>query len=110
MPDETRLAESEKRLAELEKNSAVTTVRLEQICKEISEIKNNHLVHINNELTGIHSAITSNQTTLLEQITKLRLIDAKAEPTQAIVSDVIKYIIIAIVAAVLTLLLTHAVT
>lgn len=102
------MPDSDARLAKLEKDTAVTAVRIEQICKEIGEIKSNHLVHINNELTGIHSAINANQTTLLEQITNLRLIDAKAEPTQNIVSDVIKYVIIAVVAAALTLILSHS--
>lgn len=101
------MPDSDARLAKLEKDTAVTAVRIEQICKEIGEIKSNHLVHINNELTSIHSAINANQTTLLEQITNLRIIDAKAEPGNKLVNEVIKYVIITVAAAVLALVLKN---
>lgn len=101
------MPDSDARLAKLEKDTAVTAVRIEQICKEIGEIKNNHLVHINNELTTIHSTLSANQTTLLEQITNLRLIDAKSEPANKLVSEVIKYVILTVAAAILALVLKN---
>lgn len=110
MPDEqARLATAEKSIANLEKESAVTSVRLEQICKEIGEIKSNHLVHINDELTAIHTTIAENQTALLEQVTNLRLYDAKAEPAHNIINEVVKYAILALVGAVIGVVLSHTI-
>lgn len=101
------MPDSDARLAKLEKDTAITTVRIEQICKEINEIKNNHLVHINNELSTIHGTLSANQTVLLEQITNLRLIDAKSEPANKLVSEVIKYVILTVAAAILALVLKN---
>jgi len=100
----------DKRLQELEKQSAVMDVRFEQINQNISEIKNNHILHINDQLIVISKTINDNNTSLVSlinqkigeiysTITALKITDAKQEPTNGIVAEVIKYIIIGVVGA-----------
>lgn len=96
------------RVYKLESAMAVQAVNTDTILQQLREIKNNHLVHINDKLEVLSKSVNDNQIATVEKINSLQLTDAGAAPTQAIVADVIKYIIIAIVAAVLTLLISHS--
>jgi uncharacterized coiled-coil protein SlyX len=108
--------DNEKRISELEKQVAVSNVRFEQINQNISEIKNNHILHINDQLLVIGNTINTNNTNLTSLIntkiselyktlTALKINDAKQEPTNNILTKVIEYIVVGVVGAVLMFVL-----
>ena len=114
MPEDTNNI-FDKRIQELEKQSAVMDVRFQEINRNISEIKNNHILHINDQLITIGNTITLNNTTLTalintkinelyKTLTSLKINDAKQEPTNNILNKVIEYIIVGVIGAGLVIL------
>lgn len=92
-------------ISELQKKSAVTDVKLDHITQGITEIKTNHLVHINDQLSTMNAllnskfdTVTSGFTEVYKQIALLNISDAKQEPSNTIVTKVIEYVILAVVA------------
>lgn len=118
MPAETETNQLKKDVQELKTSGAVTEQKLLHITQSIDEIKNNHLLHINDTLTVLDRRITDNHTlttTLINEklgeiykkITDLSIVDAKQQPTQNILTKVIEYVIIAVVGAVIALVVSH---
>jgi len=96
----------DQRLSDLEKKQAVTDVKLDNITQSINEIKVNHLVHINdklgcidNNILNLNNNFNNKVTEIYERISSLRIADAEQKPTNTIVSKVIEYVFMAIVAA-----------
>lgn len=118
MPQEIKTSQLEKDVQELKTTYAVTQTEIGHIKQSINEIKNNHLLHINDKLATLDTNLVNNNIELTKlvndklgeiykKITELTITDAKQEPTQNIISEVIKYIIIAVVGAGIALLLSH---
>lgn len=114
MPELT--AADGKRITDLEKNQAVTDLKLDNINQSILEIKNNHLLHINDKLAELSKTINDNNVSLVglvntkvgdvyAKLTDLKINDAKQEPTNSILNKVIEYVIVAVVAAGIAFLL-----
>ena len=102
-------------IGKLEKAVAITDVKLDRVTQDISEIKNNHLLHINDQLLTLNQTITANQTLttslitdkvneIYSKLTELKINDAKIEPNNNIITEAIKYIIIGVIGAGLVLL------
>lgn len=103
----------------LQKEFAVMTVKVDAINQSILEIKNNHLLHINDQLKNMSVALADNNvgltklvndktTDIYAKLTDLRLKDAKSEPSQNILNKVIEYVILAVIGAGVALLITHS--
>jgi len=116
MSDTELSQKNQQAIGKLEKAVAVTDVKLDRVTQDISEIKNNHLLHINDQLLTLNQTIVANQTLttslitnkvneIYSKLTELKINDAKTEPNNNIVSEAIKYIIIAVIGAGLVLLL-----
>lgn len=101
----------------LEKEFAVMTVKLDTVNQSILEIKNNHLLHINDQLKTMTIALSDNNagltkllndktTDIYAKLTDLRLKDAKSEPSQNILNKVIEYVILAVIGAGIALVFT----
>jgi len=96
------------KIAELEKHQAVLDVKLDNITQGITEIKTNHLIHINDTLMGMNTSILDLGTSINTQVARiyakiaeLRIIDAEQKPTINIANKIIEYIILAVVGAIL---------
>ena len=92
-------------ISELQKKSAVTDVKLDHVMQGITEIKTNHLVHINDQLTTMNALLNTKFDTVntaftevYKQIANLTVNDAKQEPNNTPVTKIIEYIILAVVA------------
>lgn len=70
--------------------------KLENICSEVLTIKNNHLVHIQDSLDM-----------LSEKVMEINLKGAGQTPTIVMLQDIGKYIIIAIVGAIIALIIKN---
>lgn len=108
----------EKDVQALKTASAVRDKEIAHITQSIDEIKNNHLLHINDRLATLDTNIVNNNIALTalvndkfgevyKKLTDLSIVDAKQQPTQNILTEVIKYTIIAVVGAGIALLLSH---
>lgn len=100
---ENDLELAKQNIADLQKNQALTDLKLDTINQSILEIKNNHLLHINDQLMKFNVAIADLSTKfndkvgeIYSKISDLKINDAKQEPTNTIVMDTIKYIILAV--------------
>lgn len=93
----------------IEKTVVVNSTKIDAMNQSLLEIKNNHLLHINDTLTTLSSTVVSNHTDMNQLITnkitevynklnELRINDAKQEPTNSLVNKVVEYIILAVVA------------
>jgi hypothetical protein len=85
------------KVIQLEKNYAVMDVKVDRLTQDISEIKNNHLLHINDSLGKLSQTVATNQATLLEKISGLQITDAKVEPSNKLFDKIIEYVILGIV-------------
>ena len=99
-PNQTTLS-TEKRLTSVEKD-------VQYMRESLVRIESNHLVHINDELRDMNKKVgdlTTNFTTelgkLYEEITKLKITDAGREPGATLFWEIVKVIIMALVAAVI---------
>ncbi len=101
---------NQKAIIELQKNYAITEVKLDGITKDILEIKNNHLMHINDNLATLNSLIASNQVEMTKlinekindvyaQLANLRVTDAKREPGNTLLMKIIEYVMLAVASA-----------
>lgn len=108
MPEQT-LTTSQQEIKDLQKGYAVMEVKIDHITQSLSEIRQNHLVHINDQLTVMSKTLIDNNITLTAlvnnkmtemyaSISSLRITDAKQEPSNNILTKVIEYAILAIVA------------
>lgn len=104
--------EQKKQIAELQTHQAVLDVKLDNIVQSINEIKVNHLVHINDQLTILNKGmvdmgilINTKINEVYAKITDLKISDAKQEPTTSIIQKIIEFVIIAIIGAGLALLI-----
>lgn len=95
-----------KAIAELEKGLAVTNTKLDAVTQNLIEIKTNHLVHINDQLTTVNALLNSKFDTVTKsfsevykQIGNLKVTDASLEPSTNILTKVIEYVILAVIAA-----------
>lgn len=107
-------AKQNAKIAELEKHQAVLDVKLDNITQSITEIKTNHLVHINDSLSVQNKAILDLGSqfndkigTIYAKISELRISDAKQEPSFNILNKVIEYVLLAVVGAGLALLFVN---
>lgn len=102
-------------IQKLDKQIAVTDAKVDRMLQDISEIKNNHLLHINDELRSMSATIATNQTNMTNLITnkieeiyskisELKINDAQQEPGNKLVNKVIEYVIIGVLAFALALL------
>lgn len=118
MPQEIKANQLEKDVQELKTTYAVTQSEIGHIKQSINEIKNNHLLHINDQLGILNKQFVDNNVLMTalvndkfnevyKKLIDLKINDAKQEPTQNIISEVIKYVIIAVVGAGIALLLSH---
>ena len=103
----------------LQKEFAVMNVKVDTISQYILEIKNNHLLHINDQLRVLSESISSNNVELTKllndktgdiysKLTDLRIKDARTEPSTNILNKVIEYVILAVIGAGVALLITHS--
>jgi len=102
-------------ISELEKKSAVTDVKLDHITQGITEIKTNHLVHINDQLSVMNAllntkfeAVNSGFTEVYKQIAKINITDAKQEPGNKLFNKIIEYVILATVMAGIAFLVSRS--
>lgn len=105
MNETQELKDQQLAIADLQKKYAVTDVKLDHVTQGITEIKTNHLVHINDQLTTMNAllntkfdAVNSGFTEVYKQIANLTVNDAKQEPNNALFSKIIEYVILAVVA------------
>ena len=99
---------NQKEIKELQQGFAVMNVKVDHITQNLHEIKNNHLLHINDELGSINSIISQNQTIMTELVTnkmaeayskisELRITDAKQEPGNNLFNKIIEYAILGLI-------------
>jgi len=104
LPQKNQLA-----IQKLEKMTGITDVKLDRLTQDISEIKNNHLLHINDQLIALNQLTNTNQVAVTKlisdelgevysKLSDLKVSDARNEPSNQIVTKVIEYAILAIVA------------
>lgn len=93
------------RINKLEKESAVTNVKLDNLMQGINEIKQNHLVHVNDQLSSINTQLTSGFTEVYRQIALINIRDAQQEPNNRLITEIVKYIILALIGAGMALLI-----
>lgn len=104
--------------ANIEKEVAVSGTKIDAINQSVLEIKNNHLLHINDSLGTIQGSMVKNQADMTQMVTneigkiyakiaELKVTDAKQEPAYNIVSEGIKYELMAIIGAALVLLINR---
>ena len=98
MTNQASSNQSDLRLNQLEKNYAVTDVKVDRLTQDISEIKNNHLLHINDTLGKLATTVATNHAALLEKVSGLQITDAKTEPGTNLFNKIIEYVILALVA------------
>lgn len=95
-------------IQKLDKQVAVTDVKVDRIVQDISEIKNNHLLHINDEMRGLNATVIANHTavtTLLtdkigkvyKAIAGLQVNDAKQEPGNNLFNKIVEYVILGVI-------------
>lgn len=99
MPQTNEQLQEAAKVIQLEKNYAVTDVKVDRLTQDISEIKNNHLLHINDALGKLSNTVASNHAVLLEKISNLQIVDAKSEPSTKLFNKIVEYVILALVAA-----------
>lgn len=109
---EDHTVKQDQRISLLEKNQAVLDVKLDNIKQGITEIKTNHLVHINDTMMATNKTITDMGINFTAQVADLRktitdlvVTDAKREPAFNLGSEVIRSIIVAVIAGVMFLLI-----
>lgn len=93
------------RINKLEKEGAVTNVKLDNLMQGINEIKQNHLVHVNDQLSSINTQLTSGFTEVYRQIALINIRDAQQEPNNRLITEIVKYIILALIGAGMALLI-----
>ena len=87
---------------------AVTSVKIDNITQSVLEIKNNHLLHINDQLGILNQTVASNQTLTTKLITDkvneiyskigdLKISDAKQEPSNSLFNKIIEYVILGVI-------------
>ena len=119
------------KITELEKNYAVMDNKMQNISEIVIQIRDNHLVHLSNDvksiattldtriatfgtyvdtrITNLEKNLMGRIDTLTENIQRLRVVDAKQEPTQGIISKIIEVVIIGVVGAVLALVIRQTI-
>lgn len=105
MADTTQdLKDQQLAIADLQKKYAVTDVKLDHVTQGITEIKTNHLVHINDQLTTMNAlintkfdSVTSGFTEVYKQIANLTVNDAKQEPSNKLFDKIIEYVILGVI-------------
>lgn len=111
--------QNRKDITALQKEFAVMTVKVDAINQSILEIKNNHLLHINDQLKSLAISISENDigltklvndktTDIYSKLTDLRIRDAKSEPSNNLLNKVIEYVILAVIGAGVALIITHS--
>lgn len=112
MTDEKRVEQNSKNIEQLKISQAEMNVKMDAINQSIGEIKNNHLLHINDELTEINKMIVAQNTNFSNQIagvyakiSELKIVDARQEQPNRIVGKVVEYVLLAVLAAILSLVL-----
>jgi hypothetical protein len=95
----------------LKKDQAVMAVKIDHINQSINEIKTNHLVHIHDQLTNLNKLITDSNTTrgaeigkIYESIASINVTNAKREPGNNLLNEVIRYVVLGVIGAVLLLI------
>lgn len=99
-------------IAELQKHQAVLDVKLDNIRQGITEIKTNHLVHINDTMMETNRSIATLATSFTAQVADLRktitdlvVTDAKREPAFNLGSEIIRSVIMAVIAGLMFILI-----
>lgn len=105
-------AQQDQKISVLEKNQAVLDVKLDNIKQGITEIKTNHLVHINDTMMETNRSIATLATSFTSQVADLRktitdlvVTDAKREPAFNLGSEIIRSIIMAVIAGLMFILI-----
>lgn len=106
------LKQHSRAIADLEKKLAVTDTKLDAVTQNIIEIKTNHLVHINDQLTAVNlllnnkfDTVTKSFAEVYKQIGNLKVTDATRAPGSTLLQKIIEYVILAVVAAGMFLIL-----
>lgn len=110
--------QNQKAINELEKSLAILGLKVDNLLKETNEIKSNHMVHFNDQLTALTQIVNLNNTNLTalintkigeiySKLTELKIADAKQEPANKLLNKVIEYVIIAVIAIALSLVFTQ---
>lgn len=104
MPAEPKLEQYHNKISDLEKKQAVTDIKLDNINQSILEIKNNHLLHINDSLSKLsdqQTALVGNFNTkigeIYSKISDLKISDARQEPGSNLFNKIIEYIILGVI-------------
>lgn len=99
---------NQKEIKELQKSFAVMDVKVDHITQNLHEIKNNHLLHINDELSTLNTLVAKNQTVMTELVTNkmsevysklsdLKLTDARQEPGNKLFNKIIEYVVLGVI-------------
>lgn len=108
MPNSSLSEQNKSSIVALEKEFAVSSIKIDNIGQQLIEIKTNHLVHINDTLTNINNTVIKNNTEMNrlinekveginEKLTTLKIEDAKTSPGNKLFSEIIKYVILAVI-------------
>lgn len=84
---------------------AVLKSEFSTLTKTVDRIENNHLVHIAADIKSVSSELGEFRQFVTQQITNLSLTDAKREPAFNLGSEVIRGIIMAVIAGVMFLII-----
>lgn len=104
MPNEELSQQNQVKISDLEKKQAVMDVKLDNMNQSILEIKNNHLLHINDSLGKLSDQQTALVTTfntkvgeIYSKISDLKINDAKQEPGNKLFNKIIEYIVLGVI-------------
>lgn len=97
MPEEKMSTETE---------IAVIKTQISHMGESLKRIETNHLVHINDELRRINEKFDLKFGEINQSVLSLKLTDARSEPGNKLVWEVIKYVVVGIAAAGLSLLIS----
>ena len=109
---------NQKEIKELQKGFAVMDVKVDHITQNLHEIKNNHLLHINDELATLNKSITDNHTMVTNLVTnkltevyskisELKVSDAKQEPGSKLFNKIIEYVVLGVIGIGIAYIASH---